>query len=225
MKASFKFTVSFCCVFGASLFSGLSQSFINLDFECPTYVPNPPYIRDFVAATSAIPGWTAYTDGNPYPDILYNDISLSGGFVTLWGPGSGATAPHGDYYLSLAGDFPGDYMETTTGVGQIGQIPSSALSLTFLGNFYGLPDQVSFAGNPLSVQVIGTTPNYNIYQADLSQYSGQTGELLFTTALGGEMSLDNIQFSTSPVPEPNSFGVFALGGLFVVWRHRRKGSG
>jgi hypothetical protein len=166
MKANLKIGFCFCCLWVASTHSGFSQTFTDLDFENPTLVSDPSTglgFADFVCASSAIPGWTAYTDGNPYPAIIYNGLSFSGGFVMLFGPGSGMPQLQGDYYLILAGDFPGDYMETTTGVGQTGQIPSSALSLTFWGNFYGLPDQVSFAGHPLSVNVIGTTPNYNIY--------------------------------------------------------------
>jgi hypothetical protein len=30
--------------------------------------------------------------------------------------------------------------------------------------------------------------------------------------------LDNIQFSAEPVPEPGALGLFALGGLLLVWR-------
>ena len=34
-------------------------------------------------------------------------------------------------------------------------------------------------------------------------------------------NLDDIQFSPSAVPEPNSLGLFGLGGLFLAWRYRK----
>jgi hypothetical protein len=211
----------------ASVDRGFSQAFTDLDFENPTWVCDPsvpvPNVG-FVTPSSAMPGWTAYSDGNPYPDMLYDTIALAGGFVSLYDNNSWPSLQlQGDYYLRLMGvNYPGN--ETTTGVGQTGQIPPSARSLTFLADFFGGPDQVSFAGNTLSVNVIATTPNYDVYQADISQYAGNTGELLFTTSLGGVMTLDNIQFSTSPVPEPNSSAFFALGGLLVGLRHWRNAS-
>jgi len=73
----------------------------------------------------------------------------------------------------MGATYPGN--QTTTGVGQTGQIPASARSITFWGYFSSFPNTVSFAGNPLTVSVIATTPDYDIYQADISQYAGQTG--------------------------------------------------
>jgi hypothetical protein len=54
---------------------------------------------------------------------------------------------------------------------------------------------------------------------DISAYAGQTGQLLFSVppqSSGG--ILDNIQFSSTPVPEPGTFGLFAMGGALLAWR-------
>ena len=89
-------------------------------------------------------------------------------------------------------------------------------------------NDVSFNGQNLALTLLGSNPNYNIYGTDISSYAGQTGQLLFTSyssQVGGQWdSVDNIQFSATPVPEPNSLGLFALGGLIVAWRQWRKSS-
>jgi hypothetical protein len=72
---------------------------------------------------------------------------------------------------------------------------------------------------------ISNAVNYTVWGADISSYAGQTGQLLFTTiadipfASGG--LLDNIQFSSIPIPEPGVVGLLGLGGLSFLW-HRRK---
>jgi hypothetical protein len=35
-------------------------------------------------------------------------------------------------------------------------------------------------------------------------------------------TLDNIYFSSFPVPEPSIFALAALGGVLLVWRAKRK---
>ena len=106
-------------------------------------------------------------------------------------------------------------------MGQTGAIPLGTQTIEFWGALGGM--QVSFAGQPLSFAQIGSGPTYGIYGADVFAFAGETGELLFTVPPNTGGSLDNIQFSTSPVPEPNSSGLFAVGGLFVAWRLWRKG--
>ena len=56
--------------------SGLSQGFVNLNFE---QAKNP----ETFYATNAIPGWTAYINGNPQTYIIYNDVSLGAAAVSI----------------------------------------------------------------------------------------------------------------------------------------------
>jgi hypothetical protein len=85
--------------------------------------------------------------------------------------------------------------------------------------------QITFSGQPLSFFVTDTTPNYSIYEADISAYAGQTGQLLFSLpAHSSPGTLDNILFSSTPVPEPGAFGLFVLGGVMFGLRHRKKNS-
>ena len=64
----------------------------------------------------------------------------------------------------------------------------------------------------------GSSDNYNIYAADVSAYAGQTAQLLFTAVAGNAGMLDNIQFSSTAVPEPNQFALAALGTLLLGCR-------
>jgi hypothetical protein len=84
--------------------------------------------------------------------------------------------------------------------------------------FWGYSSEVSFGGHALSLSVLGITPNYDIYGADISAFAGQTGELRFTAPPQTLNIIDNIQFSDQPVPEPGVLGLSALGALLVGWR-------
>jgi len=74
---------------------------------------------------------------------------------------------------------------------------------------------------------LNATANYTVFGADISAYAGQTGELLFTAPWQGEPGqsgfeedgmVDNIQFSSSPIPEPNEFSLVGLGALLLRFR-------
>ena len=197
--------------------AGFSQSFVNLDFENATFVSDPSssYYPSQVYASNAIPGWTAYVAGTPLTDVFSNNAYLTGGCVTLVGTNWGFAPMQGQYFVALFGNHYWIYTNTA-GIGQTGQIPLTAQSLIFWGNV-GLGD-VSFNGQTLSLAVIGSTNSYNIYGANISAFAGQTGQLLFTTGIGANDMIDNIQFSSTPVPEPGALGLFALGGVLLGLR-------
>jgi hypothetical protein len=67
------------------------------------------------------------------------------------------------------------------------------------------------------------TANYNIYEANIGAFAGQTGQLLFTstgypTAVGD--MIDNIQFSSSPIPEPSPSLLLLLGSGVIIYVRR-----
>ena len=201
---------------------GHSQSFINLNFEGAVINTNgaPPFS---VVASSAILGWTAYIGGIAQTYIVYDTIPLAAAEVTLQGTNTSIPSLfpiQGDFTIALFGAAPSAPQQQSAAIGQTGQIPVNALSLIFWGNV-GLSD-VSFNGQTLAVSLLGSTANYNIYGANISSYAGQTGQLLFASQPGTSDVIDNIQFSTSPVPEPNIMGLLALGGLFLAACRRQK---
>jgi hypothetical protein len=82
--------------------------------------------------------------------------------------------------------------------------------------------QVTFGGNIIPTTQIGTGPNYDIMAGDVSAYAGQMGELRFTAPPGEGGFLDNIQFLTTPVPEPGTLALLAAGAVLLRLRRGRK---
>jgi hypothetical protein len=214
-----KITLTIILLFTIQL--GFSQGFVNLNFENATFVSDPSsgFYPSAVYASNAIPGWTAYVGGSPTSEIFSNNLSLSGGAVSIIGTNWTYPPIEGKYFMLLMGfNFPG--FLNTAGIGQTGQIPADALTLTFWGFLAG--GEVTFNSQILSINQIGSTANYNVYATDISAFAGQTGQLLFTSALGRSTFVDNIQFSDTAVPEPSALGLSALSGLLFAWRRWKK---
>ncbi len=182
-------------------------TFKNLDFELPITPLTP--VNSQVPTADGLPGWTAYTYGSPQSSIVYNTVSLGAAAVSLQGPGSSWPSLQGSYMVILQGSSGGT--PGSAAIGQTGQIPLAARSLIFWGSL----NDVSFGGQTLPFFQLGATPNYNIYGADISALAGRTGELLFTAAPTRFQLLDNIQFSTQPIPEPSIPALTALTACFL----------
>jgi hypothetical protein len=196
--------------------NGLAQGFVDLDFESPNLTEYSP--GGTVPATNAFPGWIVNAQY-----LFYDNVSLSGDAVSIIDTNSTyyTTPIQGKYYAILEpGNSPSS--SQTISLGQTGTIPLGTKSITFWGNIGGL--QITFAGQSLAFNEIGSAANYNIYGADVSALAGQTGELLFTLPpYVNDADLDNIQFSTQAVPEPGVFALSALGGgVFLAWRAKRR---
>ena len=193
---------------------GYSQGFMNLNFEDANIPKNLP--SNAIAATNAFPYWTVNAQY-----IVYDDLSLSGESISIIDSNSIIT-PHqiqGAYYaLLVAANFQGG---SSISLSQTGQIPSSTQVIEFWGQIGGL--QITFDNQLLSFSEVGSTANYNIYAADISAYAGDIGQLTFTLPSNtSQAELDNIQFLSTPVPEPGTLGLSVLGGLFFLWRYRQK---
>lgn len=219
-----------------------SQSFVNLNFENARFTPDPsgnfpPYS---VYASNSIPGWMAYLGGVPQADILSNEVTLGSAMVSIQGtdlPGSetlvGFVEPalQGRWSIFLQG-FSGNTNGFTGGtpivasIGQTGQIPLTANSLLFWGYFpyNNNTFSISFNGQDLTWLAVSNALNYTLYGADVSMFAGQTGQLLFSAGNNTYAELDNIQFSSVPIPEPSEFALTALGALFLGFRRWRNSS-
>jgi len=107
-------------------------------------------------------------------------------------------------------------------------IPSTANSILFEASLpYATGWQVSIAGQNIPVTQISTiNSNFGVYAGNISAFAGQVDNLEFTALSGAgptvNLYLDSISFSPSPVPEPNSLGLFALGGLVMAYRQWRR---
>jgi len=67
---------------------------------------------------------------------------------------------------------------------------------------------------------VGSGANYTLFEADISEWAGDTEKITFTGSSSGypdSWELDDISFSA--VPEPSVFALAAIGGLFFGARH------
>ena len=207
-----------------ALWAAGQGTFVNLDFERGVIVVDPasPYYPHQVLASKALPGWTAYTYEQPLADILYDAIFFSSAQVGIYDTNYPSLAPvQGRYSVVLGGQMPGTVPRESAAIAQTGLVPNTAESLTFWGQVGGL--QVTFGGQVLPYAAIGRGPNYTIYGCDISAFAGQAGEIRFTTLPNTSALIDNIQFSTQPIPEPNMLGMGALGAVLIstgAWSRR-----
>jgi PEP-CTERM motif len=189
--------------------SSHAQGFVDLNFESAT--------------NNTIPGWTAYFGASSLEIIPYNALSLGGANVSLidTNNSSGLRPLRGRYSVLLEGSGLGT--PTVAALGQTGQIPVSALSMSFLFRSLNGELQVSFNGQPIPLFQTGSTTNYAILSGDVSVFAGQTGQLLFSASpIHNAGFLDNIQFSSAPIPEPSALALVALGCGLFGFRHWRR---
>jgi hypothetical protein len=215
--------------------SGLAQgTFQNLDFESAVLVPVPDDPYGGVAFGPAFPGWTAYVGGLPldadsYKNALYNNEFLDSSGISIVDRNFAyGSVIQGNYTAILqAGWGLGVFQPADTMLSQTGIVPSGSQSLLFEARFtYGPPPTsfgVTLGGQTLSVVPLLTTAHYTLYGADIHTWADQTADLAFTAFSGrpyidnAYLTLDAIQFSDQPIPEPSVLALSALGALLLGW--------
>jgi hypothetical protein len=206
--------------------AGFSQDFQNLDFEDATIIPDPSsmYYPEAVYASNAVPGWTVTGCFLGPNDVVYDSASLGSTSVSILDTNGGAF--DGAAYSVL---LYGGGTATAASISQTATVPVSAESILFEAQNGGYPGGiilvVSLGGQNLSYFALSNGPNYTLYGADISAFAGQREQLMFS-ALEGEnfWNIDDIQFSSSPVPEPSELALAALGGLLLGFRRWRNSS-
>ena len=205
-----------------ALQSCFAQVFVNLDFESANVAGYSP--GNTIPITNAFPGWAAFfytsTTTNTPLQVYYDAISTGSAEATVVDKNAPASfGPlQGSYSAYLFGSF-GYYV----GLSQSGVVPNNAESLLIdISSFYDFI--ISVNGKALSMTPLSNNSFYTVYGADISAFAGQTATLNLIappTANPNGVEFDNIQFSSTPVPEPSDLALLVLGGLFLVLPRRR----
>jgi len=151
----------------------------------------------------------------------------------------GSNSPiQGNYSVQLTAyaDAPAGLYRSSS-ISQTGVIPLDAQSIQFL---LSSPSQagdvppnpiVTLDGTPISLSVISQSDGVTLMGGNISAFAGDSETLAFLceATTGGAFpsnenyfNLDDIQFSTSPVPEPTTLALSVVGGLFFTWRRWKK---
>lgn len=200
---------------------GVAQGFVNLDFEDATIVFDPDYGPNAVYASAAIPGWTPTGFSGP-TTVLYNTASAGGTSVSILDINGHPPALDGAFSVYLYGGGG----EPAASISQTGLVPASTESILFKAHSGTGTLLVSLGGQNIPFSALSTGANYTSYGGNIpSELAGQS-EQLTLSALAGEnfWNIDDIQFSSSSVPEPSEFALGALGALLLGIRRRLRHS-
>jgi hypothetical protein len=214
-------TILATLLLGLALALRSHAAFSNLSFEQATIVPHDGNFG-FLDWNLAAPGWS-HSSGADTGIIYYplTHLGLSQWYLLVAAGTSGHAPLAGNYSLAFSSGYftangPSDF--TTAYISQSGVIPFDAQSLRFLATG---PFAVRINGNLLPVVSLGG----NAYAANISALAGVPSVLRFentTTLIHEEVVVDNIVFSSLPVPEPSAVALLTLGGVLVALRAARR---
>jgi hypothetical protein len=222
MKIKFLRSILLIIAFVLGTVRCFSQSFVNLDFEDAQITPlaDSPFFPFGITTTNALPGWAVFIGNSEQSQITYNDPALGSTSVSLWVTNSHVIS--GNFSVFLQGGL----SASAATISQTGLVPISTLSLLFdaqpgIGTL-----QVSLAGQNIPFFALSTGTNYTLYGGNIpSGIAGESEQLMFSALPAGGGSgwtIDDIQFSSSAVPEPNQLALSALGALLLGFRRWQK---
>jgi hypothetical protein len=205
--------------------SSTACAFTNLDFESATVVSNDP-LFGFLDWSLAVPGWN-HSDGNDTSIVYYGlphlGTTQAYGLLDAANPQYFSNVPlEGNYSITFhSGEFDpfaNPIVYEYAFIAQEGTIPVGTRSLSLLaqGEF-----KVFFDGN----EIFMTEKSTDFWIGDLTPYQGQTGNLKIMESSSensfGAVVLDDIQFSTTPIPEPTVYALLCVGTALALAALRR----
>lgn len=197
--------------------------FRNLDFEAAS-VPVPPRIQGQpdhnVPISRGLPGWSGFRGTDSVSTVWYDDVTTGNANIDILdrNSGFGSQIIDGNFSILLQPGAHGIEERVSVSISQFGTVPANAESLQWKCSPF--PFSISFAGEELSAFRLSSETDYALYGADISQFSGQSGQLKFTAI--NSMFLDSFVFSPDPVPEPSVLGLFGVGLLLLGRRLLRR---
>jgi hypothetical protein len=215
---------------------GFCQAFTNLNFESAS-IPAGTQITSFIPISDALPGWTAFgtspsMGSNSATQIYYNLVSTGGAgisindtnapFATAFGPISGK------YSAYLYSENDGGSALYSVGISQTGLVPVGSESLQVQVGEASSPFVITLGGQTIDMIPEQVFANYTLYAGDVSAFAGKVENLTLTETIPssgefspGILSVDDFQFLTSPVPEPGTLPLAAVGAVLIGLKRRR----
>jgi hypothetical protein len=200
-------------------------TFQNLNFEAANVTGYPPNSSD-VPISSALPGWTGFYGNNQTSQVWYDGISIGGNMISVIDNNAPGFAPlQGQYSAFL---FGGNGLSAS--ISQTGVIQPGTESILMDAWSYNASPVVAINGQAINMIPLQTFANYTLYGGTVpSADVGPSVTLSFTDpapTVGGpsEFELDNISFSPTATPEPNTLALIVMGGAaFAVRQWRKRG--
>jgi hypothetical protein len=195
------------------------QGFVNLDFESGRVVaPDPEF--GLLAWNTAVPGWS-HGNGSDTQIVYWNHTHAGETQAyLLCAPGTVTPSMAGSLSMALFNgiySYTGDSTWTQAFISQTGQLGNNLKSIQFLATG---PFAVFIDGTQIPVQPLGE----NAFSGDISAFAGRAVDLkIMNTSpafIKTPVVVDNIQFSTQPVPEPRA--VFLVSTLALAWTVTRR---
>jgi hypothetical protein len=211
----------------SSLNARAQGTFQNLDFESTVLVPVPGDIYGRVQFAPAFPGWSGMNGTDVETLALYNSMFLDSTGIGIHGQGSpqtfGPTRISGNYTAMIQSgrSLSSSLTPTIASLSQTALVPANTASLQFKAIAYG-PFEISLNDVPLSLTPVQANAGYTLYGVNIPTYAGMTAKLTITVlhrpspAIISSLFVDDILFSTQPIPEPGVGTILVLGLVAVV---------
>jgi hypothetical protein len=213
----------------------MSQSaFQNLDFE--SAILSTSDRGSWVNPAIALPYWNISSAGwPPLQGVMYNGISVGASVMAVedreFGTFQGEFRAISGNYSALfqAGRNEYTIQRADITISQSGTVQALSQSLLFRTRG-AIPEgwfAVYFQNQLLPIQQVRSLDNnINVYGCDISAFQSRYGELRLTGVAPSPFGLwtvlvDDLEFSPTPVPEPASVILLALGGVSFFAFHRR----
>jgi hypothetical protein len=203
-----------------------AQSFTNLNFENAQVVPTVPMFG-FLDWNLAVPGWS-HSSGNDTTIVYYGQEHLGGTqYYMLYDSISPVYAPGtqlaGNYSVGFASGYgvpgPGPTPWVQAYLAQTGLIAANVHTIRFLATG-------SFALFVGGVQIPTISLGGCAYTGDVTAFAGTITEFKIvntTTQFHDPVIVDNIVFSSAPIPEPSTVAsmIVSLVVVSFVFNKRR----